>query len=86
MADKYIEIHVQDGDIQCPVCGAPEVDDSVDWHSDGDTYHPFWIRAYKVDNYHHCLWCDSWFHDDGDIERSPVAQSKGRWVSQPNPR
>ena len=82
-----VTIHVSDVDITCPVCGAPEVDLNATWTSKHEPkgYHPFWIRAYKVDNYHHCTWCDTWFNDEGNIERGPHAGRIGPWISQPQP-
>ena len=58
--------------IICPNCGAHELDHK--WkpktQEEKENY-PMgkWnIRAFKVDNWSHCLECDCWFDMDGNIE------------------
>lgn len=57
----------------CPNCGAHEVDH--DWkpttEEEKKTYIfgcRFNIRAFKVDDWSHCLQCDCWFDLKGNIE------------------
>lgn len=52
--------------IICPNCGAHEIDH--DWKPQTEEEkriyifgHRFNIRAFKVDNWSHCLKCDKWF-------------------------
>ncbi|RKY40185.1 MAG: hypothetical protein DRP85_09070 [Candidatus Makaraimicrobium thalassicum] len=53
------------GCLVCPNCGASEVDDCrkpVDeWK--------FQIKAFKVDDWSHCLVCGCWFDLEGNIEK-----------------
>jgi hypothetical protein len=47
--------------LQCPYCGATEVDDC---RKPGSEW-KWQIRAFKIDNSSHCLICDNWFEVPG---------------------
>lgn len=66
--------------IECPVCGAPEVDPSrpvdhpsvADLPEDSLLRFSWWVRAFKVDNWSKCNWCGAWFDEQGNIDHSGI--------------
>jgi len=51
--------------VDCPNCGAVEAYEDAT----SPTGMRFNVRAFRVDDWSHCLKCDCWFDMNGNIER-----------------
>lgn len=62
-----MKIHIHEGDITCPNCGATELTPESagkpvsEWQ--------FQIKAFRVDDWSHCLKCDCWFDLAGNVQK-----------------
>tara|TARA_Y100000310_G_scaffold140679_1_gene140097 strand:- start:1267 stop:1542 length:276 start_codon:yes stop_codon:yes gene_type:complete len=71
---RYLRLNVDCACMICPGCKAHEIEDCQNTDPD-HLMGPVWqIKAYKVgDNYDrswsHCVVCDCWFTDCGEIEK-----------------
>lgn len=74
-----MELIIKDGDFRCPNCGAPEVDKTVTWTQEGESYHPFLLRMFKVNNDSNCTRCGCWFDEQGFIVEAPT-RDVVRWT------
>jgi DNA-directed RNA polymerase subunit RPC12/RpoP len=53
-----MDIKIWDGELRCPFCGAPEVENP----EEKDVHKWVWnIRAFRVDDSSECLRCGRWF-------------------------
>ncbi len=61
-----ITIHIREEAIVCPKCGATEL--SSDSAGKPASEWKLQIKAFRVDDWSHCLMCDCWFNLAGAIE------------------